>query len=94
MQPETKFKIKVQKRLREIPGVYAVKIQQVALRGIPDILGCYKGKFFAFELKVPPNKVKAGSLQEHNLELIKKSGGFAKEVTPQNFEQTLKELLC
>lgn len=93
MQPETKFKMKVMNRLKTILDLYVVKIQQVSVRGIPDLIICYKGKFVAWELKVPPNKLKAGSLQEHNLNLISKAGGIAREVTPQNFEQSLKELL-
>ena len=94
MQPETRFKQKVLARLKAIPDIYFIKIQQMALRGHPDILICYKGHFIAFELKIPPNKVKGGSLQWLNIELIRKAGGIAKEVTPDNFEESLKELLC
>lgn len=94
MQPETRFKLKVQKRLKDIPGLYQVKIQQVALRGVPDILVCYRGLFIALELKVPPNKVKAGSLQELNLRLISEAGGYAREVTPQNLDSIIQEILC
>jgi hypothetical protein len=94
MQPETRFKLRVQKRLKLVPNLWQIKVQQVALRGIPDILICYKGHFIAWELKVPPNKVKQGSLQEYNLEMIKQAGGISREVTPENFEQCLKEILC
>ena len=93
MQPETKFKQKVLAKLKAIPGLYYIKVQQVSVRGIPDVIICYHGKFVAWELKVGKNKVKTGSLQEYNLNLIKKAGGVAIEVTPQNFEQSLKELL-
>lgn len=94
MQPETRFKLKVQKRLSEIPGLYHVKIQQVALRGVPDILACFRGWFIALELKVPPNKIKAGSLQELNLKWIEEAGGYAREVTPNNLDEVIEEILC
>ncbi len=93
-KPETKFWENVVKpRLEKIPNLYFRKIQQVSVRGVPDVLICYRGRFFAFELKVPPNKVKKGSLQWLNLELILKADGVAREVTPDNFEACMMELL-
>ncbi len=71
-----------------------MKIQQVTLRGAPDIFMCYKSRFIAWELKVPPNKVKLGSLQAYHLKCINDAGGIAREVTPDNFEECLKEILC
>ncbi len=94
MQPETKFKIKVQTVLKKIPEVWVVKIQQLALRGIPDMLICYKGNFLAWELKVPPNKLKARSLQAHNLESIRNAGGIARVVTPCTLSEAIEEMLC
>lgn len=91
-QPETKFKEKVLKRLRMIPGSYWLKIQSVAIRGIPDILGVVNGKFIALELKVPPNKLKPGSLQWHIIHQLKKAGAYAREVTPDTLDETLKNL--
>ena len=41
----------------------------------PDIIGCYRGKFVAIEIKKPGEKPCAGQLAF--LELIKKSGGIA-----------------
>ncbi len=94
MQPESRFKNKVLARLRAIPNLYVVKIQQVSIRGIPDIIGCYRGYFFAWELKVGKNKIKPGSLQWLNLELINKAEGIAREVRPENLEECIKELTC
>lgn len=94
MQPETRFKQKVLTRLRAIPNLYVVKIQQVSVRGIPDIIGCYRGIFFAWELKVGKNKVKHGSLQWLNLELIRKADGIAREVRPENLDDCIQELKC
>jgi hypothetical protein len=55
------------------------------LRGIPDIIGCYNGKFFALELK-EPGRLKRGDLVPKNdserqqsitIRAIKKAGGIA-----------------
>lgn len=46
------------------------------LAGIPDIIGCYRGRFVAFEVKrgpgYPPTK-----LQEYMIGRITKAGGIA-----------------
>jgi len=47
--------------------------------GIPDIIGCLNGKFFAIELKSPDVKKPENHLrpeQRKVLEKIKSSGGF------------------
>jgi hypothetical protein len=82
-QPETQFKMRVQARLKEIPNAFFYKVQQVALRGIPDIVGCVKGHFVALELKVGKNR--ADKLQKWTMNEIKEAGGYAFEVTPDNF---------
>ncbi len=91
-KPETVFTRKALIKLRAIRGSYFVKIQQVALRGVPDILGCVRGHFVALEIKVPPNKVRDGSLQQKVLRDIDDAGGFAAEVTPENLDAVIKEL--
>jgi hypothetical protein len=92
MQPETKFKMQVQARLKTLPGCWYFKVNQRALRGIPDIIGCYRGNFFALELKVGKNKV--DPLQSHVIDLIRDSGGFAAVVYPHNIDEVLQELVC
>jgi hypothetical protein len=94
MQPETRFKLKVARRLDHLQKHWRVKVQQLSIRGTPDFLICFRGWFVAFELKVPPNKVKSGSLQEFNLASISEVGGLAREVTPENLEECIQELLC
>ena len=89
--PETKFKCKVQDKLKQVPELWVVKIQQVALRGIPDLLICYKGMFYAWELKT--EKGKLDPLQEHVLNNIKLAGGIARVVTPANLDECMEELL-
>lgn len=92
MQKETRFKMKVQSKLAGLPTLWIVKIQQVALRGIPDILMCANGTFVAWELKVGNNKVT--DLQQHILNKITKANGVARIVTPENLDDMMEELQC
>ena len=68
-------------------GAYAQKNHGSPLqrRGRPDIEGCYWGRFFAWEVKVPGGKAtelhKATELQEHCLAQIREAGAFAAVVT-------------
>lgn len=43
--------------------------------GIPDLIGCYKGKFFGIEVKKPDTMNTVSKLQEYNLQKIKDLGG-------------------
>lgn len=43
--------------------------------GLPDIIGCYQGKFVGFEVKQPGED--ASPIQLHVLDEIHKSGGHA-----------------
>jgi hypothetical protein len=43
--------------------------------GISDILGCYRGRFVAIEVKRPGGKV--SPLQQRFLEDVEKAGGYA-----------------
>ena len=61
-------------RLREIGGLCLFNIHGDRYNvGIPDLLGCYDGKFFAIELKVKNNK--PTELQKVRLQEIEKAGG-------------------
>lgn len=90
MQPETAFKIKVMKRLKALEGIWLFKSQEVAVRGIPDIIGCFRGRFFAIELKRDLSS-EADELQKYNLERIRKSGGLSFVWCPENYEQYLEQ---
>ncbi len=47
-------------------------------RGIPDIIGCYKGRFIAFEVKRPGETPSA--IQSATLRALRKSGATAETV--------------
>jgi Holliday junction resolvase len=62
-------------------GAWTMKVHgsMFGRRGIPDIVGCHRGEFFAFEAKVPPNTASRQQLREGDK--IKAAGGRAIIVT-------------
>ena len=65
---------------------YWMKIQQLSIRGIPDIIGLVNGRFVALELKKSPEE-KADKLQEYVLKEIDNAGGIALVANPENFQE-------
>ncbi len=94
---EHQFQKLVKSRLKLTPDLYHFTKEALALRGLPDIIGCYRGRFFAWELKrdVKEASKKTGRivLQRYILGLIRKAGGIGEIVHPGNFEAKLQELL-
>ena len=84
MQKETVFKHKVLHFMRTLPHTWVTKIQQVVIRGTPDILACIRGTFVAIELKSTEDSVIA-ALQVFNLDSIKKAGGISLVITPETW---------
>jgi hypothetical protein len=73
---EKKLKEKVLAMLkREFPDAWVYKTADRWKSGIPDVLICSRGRFFAAELKVGKNG--ATRLQRYTLEQIKRAGGCA-----------------
>lgn len=75
---ESAFQKKVIDFLNSI-GAYVIKIHvsSYQLEGEPDIICCYEGQFYAFELK---QGSVLSELQKVKLELIRESGGVAMEI--------------
>jgi Holliday junction resolvase len=63
--------------LRTVPGCFAWKTHggMYGTAGIPDIIACVEGRFFAFEVKTATGK--ATPLQKATLQKILASGGTA-----------------
>jgi hypothetical protein len=74
--------------LKLLPRCYFFIKQADSVRGIPDIIGCLDGRFFALEVK----KSKASmnhprtKLQEYTIHCIKCAGGLGLFIYPENFE--------
>lgn len=85
MTPEAKVKKAVRKILDEM-GVYyfAPPANGFGRKGIPDIVGCVNGRFFAIECKAKGNVPTA--LQQEELRRIREAGGVAMVVDENNVE--------
>jgi Holliday junction resolvase len=76
LTPEGKVKKKVVAYLKEIGAYYFFPATGgYGKSGVPDIVGCYKGRFFGIEVKAGKNK--PTELQKHQLKLIAEAGGIA-----------------
>ena len=83
MTPEAKVKKKVADQLKFLGAYYFYPVTGGYGRsGVPDIVGCYRGNFFAFECKSGKNKPTA--LQSKNLRDINVAGGIACVVNEEN----------
>lgn len=86
MTPEAKVK----RRVKEILATYGAYHFPPATggygkSGIPDIVGCYKGYFFAVECKA--GKGKTTTLQDMQLQAIRDAGGVAIVVNEHNLHE-------
>lgn len=88
--PETLLKQRVLATLRGEPWLWCEKIQQVTINGTPDILGCARGRFFAWELKSGDGR--PTKLQSLKLAQIQGAGGIARVVNEVNLPEALEEL--
>jgi hypothetical protein len=63
-------------------GAYCVKIHgsEYMQAGTPDIQGCYRGMFFAFETKNPESRKNTSLVQERQMQKIRDAGGLAQVV--------------
>ena len=86
--PEGKFQDKVIKYLKSLDNCWHMKVfggGTFQRSGIPDIIGCYHGRFFALELKA--EKGRPSELQLYNIKKINEAGGYARLLYPQEFEE-------
>jgi Holliday junction resolvase len=85
MTPEAKVK-KAVKALLTMMGAYhfSPPANGYGRMGIPDIVGCYQGKFFAIECKA--GRGKATELQMLELGQIQNAGGRAIIVNEENLD--------
>lgn len=89
--PERKVKKKVVGVLKALGAYYFYPVTGgFGGSGVPDIIGCYNGRFFGIECKANGNKPTA--LQEMNLSKIKAQGGIALVIDELNVE-TLQGIL-
>jgi len=92
MTPEGKVKASV-KKILEAMGAYHFMPTTggYGRSGVPDIVGCVDGKFFAIECKAANNKPTA--LQTREMQRINAVGGVALLINEENIDTvwTLKQ---
>lgn len=59
-------------------GAWVWKVRDECTAGIPDIVGCYRGRFIAFEVKTDVGRV--SKLQEYTIRQIVAAGGMTSVV--------------
>ena len=83
MTPEAKVKKVVVNQLRNLGAYYFYPVTGGYGRsGVPDVVGCYQGKFFGIECKAGKNT--PTPLQQINLNDIEKQKGIALIVNEKN----------
>lgn len=90
MAREKQFENKIKKFLKE-QNCYYIKYWgggQFTKSGVPDLLICCNGYFVAVEVKAENGK--PSELQLYNIDEIKKAGGFAMILYPNQFEEFKK----
>ena len=94
---EKNFKTRLLKRLNNIEHGYFFCKEALALRGLPDIIGVYKGMFVGLECKKSESESRRSTgrtpLQNHILQKIKIAGGFAEFIYPENEDEVLQEMI-
>ena len=77
--PEGKVKKEIKEWLATLPNCwFYMPVQNgMGVVGIPDIVGCIDGKFFAIECKAPGKEGNVSVNQWHQLDGIIRADGFA-----------------
>src|SRR3989304_5497081 len=91
-KPETALTKKILTRLKQEGGFW-VKIHGGAYQvtGLPDIIGCFKGRFYGFEVKVS-ERSEPTPRQALILALVKRAGGVSRVIRgPTEAIQAIRE---
>jgi len=94
-KPEKRLKERVTRHLKKLDNCWFFKTDEGSVRGIPDIIGCIEGLFFAIELKhmrAKPDK-RRESLQKLTLRQIRMAGGLGYfKVDEENFRDVIARI--
>jgi hypothetical protein len=88
---ERKLQAKILKRLRSLEHGKFFKIIVANERGVPDIIGCFKGQFVAFEIKRPGEELKQIQWVQAN-EIMLAGGHFFRIESPDQITEVLKQI--
>ena len=97
MPKESAYQRKLIKKLRAIPNSFWFVKEAKSLRGLSDIFGCINGRFVSLEVKRSEEGAQETTgrivLQRKILEDIRKAGGYASFIYPDNEKFVLQDLL-
>ena len=80
MTPEGKTKRKLTtflNALQPVPYLFFPATGGYGRSGIPDVVGCWEGKFFAVECKAEGKLGNTTALQKREMEKVREAGGVA-----------------
>lgn len=91
MAQEKTFENKIKKYLKD-KGCYCIKFfaNSFTKAGVPDLIACVNG--YSVWIEVKAQNGRPSELQLHNVEQIRKAGGFAYVVYPSGWEK-LKDII-
>jgi Holliday junction resolvase len=92
-QAESRLSRKIMEALR-LEGAFVFKVwgSEHMMAGLPDLIGCYKGRFFGFEVKMPEKRNNTSVKQDYVISLIRRAGGISQVVcNPQEALNALRE---
>ena len=80
-QKESGLSRKIALALR-VEGAFVFKVwgSEYMMAGLPDLIGCYKGQFFAFETKLPEKRRNVSLVQQRVMAKIRNAGGYTQVV--------------
>ena len=80
-QRESRLSREIMKRMK-LYGAFCFKVwgSDHMMAGLPDIIGCYNGRFLAFETKTPDKRKNTSARQDYVIGLIRKAGGIAEVI--------------
>ena len=90
-KPETRFREGTYRDLNSLPNTSWESIQQVCIKGTPDILMCINGYFVALEYK-KDIKTEPEPIQVYKHKKITEAHGKTFIVHPRNWQEVFKEL--
>ena len=90
---EKDLQARILRYLRKIKDSEWVKFQAgpYTPKGIPDIIGCWKGRFFFFEVKLPARKNSVTNAQYRRMVELKCAGAIGGVVTSVEETQRIIE---
>lgn len=92
MRSEKDVKEEVKKVLKSLGAWWYMPVQMgYGVKGIPDFIGCYEGKFFGIETKFGKNTESTWQVKQGTM--IKESGGLYIVINEKNVDQLCAAVL-